>query len=220
MRFNFKSAVWSGIIASLVMSFVMGLFEMNLIKVIGFAAGATGMSAYLTGGVIYFLVGIFYAFIYALIFEPILRKLPRFLAGALYGLVPFAIFMVLTTSSSKFATMTYIPLGAAVPCGPCGGLLNDNPPAEPPSCAPCNPCNPCTPQPVSTAYRISSKSLVAAAVPCAPGGGLLQDNPAAIPNPAAVAKSQAGHGWLILLINYVVYGIVLGLVYRPKQRSL
>jgi hypothetical protein len=205
MRFNFKSAVWGGIVSTLVMSFVMGLFGMNLIKVFGFAAGTTGTLAYFIGGIIHFLVGIFYALIYALIFEPLLKKLPRFLAGALFGLVPFIVFMLLATSS-------LMSLGAAVPCSPCGGLLEDNPPV----CAPCNPCTPCNPEPVSSAHRTSSKSLVAAAVPCAPGGGLLENNPPAIAKPET--PPQAGQGWLMVLINYVVYGIVLGLVYRPKIR--
>lgn len=215
MRFNFKSAVWAGIVATFVMVIIMGLMGLNPLKKLGLGLGIEGTLRYVVGGVIYFVIGIIYAVIYALIFEPLFKKMPRIVSGAIYGLFPFIVTMVLGISAPKVGAM---PLGVAVPCGPCGGLAPDNPPAQTNPCnpcAPCNGCNPCTASIIQVAHR-----PLGVAVPCGPCGGLKQTNPPSqmpTTNPAAQPKPQAGQGWLWCLLNNIIYGAVLGLVYRPKH---
>lgn len=92
-RFNFGSAVWASIVATVVMTIVMWFFGTDLMNMLGMTAGKTGTMAYIFGGVIHFGVGIIFGLVYALIFEPILRGLPGFLAGALYSLLPFFVAM-------------------------------------------------------------------------------------------------------------------------------
>ncbi len=90
-RFSFISAVWASIVATAAMTAAMWFFGIDHTIMLGKIAGKTGTSAYITGGAIHLGVGIIYGLLYALIFEPIFRRLPGFFAGALYSLLPFVI---------------------------------------------------------------------------------------------------------------------------------
>ncbi len=76
------------------MTIVMFFFGVDFTKQLGSLLGMEDSSAYFIGGSIHLLVGIIYGFLYGLIFEPLLHKLPGFLSGALYSLLPFVISMV------------------------------------------------------------------------------------------------------------------------------
>lgn len=68
------SAVYAGIMATIVMSVVMLIFGINIVKMEGLMLvdeGASNMQIYLAGGIMHFIVGIIFALIYALIFAPI-----------------------------------------------------------------------------------------------------------------------------------------------------
>ncbi|MCB1109135.1 MAG: hypothetical protein KDK44_05700, partial [Chlamydiia bacterium] len=93
-RFNFKSAIIAGFIATVVMTIFMAFFDMNIVKVLGMAMGKTGVMAYIFGGVIHLIVGLIYGLIYGLIIQPIFSKLPGFLSGSIYGVIIFIIALI------------------------------------------------------------------------------------------------------------------------------
>ena len=86
-----RSAVRAGVAGVVVMTIVMLFFGVNIVAGLGAAAGAEGVGRYFLGGLIQLVLGVVYAFIYALFVEKWLRGLPRALSGALYSLFPFVI---------------------------------------------------------------------------------------------------------------------------------
>jgi hypothetical protein len=90
-RFSFGSAIVASILATIVMTAFMMYFGMNTMQNLGGLAGMTGSMAYVVGGFIHFLVGIIYGLIYALFFKPWMQKIPGFLSGSLYSLLPFVL---------------------------------------------------------------------------------------------------------------------------------
>lgn len=88
------SAIVAGFIATVVMTIWMAFFGMNIMKLLGLTAGMEGGSVYLVGGLIHLIIGLFWGLVYALIFEPLLQKLPGFLSGALFSLIPFVLAMI------------------------------------------------------------------------------------------------------------------------------
>ena len=90
-RFSFGSAIVASILATIVMTAFMMYFGMNTMQNLGSLAGMTGSMAYVVGGFIHFLVGIIYGLIYALFFKPWMQKIPGFLSGSLYSLLPFVL---------------------------------------------------------------------------------------------------------------------------------
>jgi hypothetical protein len=90
-RFSFGSAIVASILATIVMTAFMMYFGMNTMQNLGSLAGMTGSMGYVVGGFIHFLVGIIYGLIYALFFKPWMQKIPGFLSGSLYSLLPFVL---------------------------------------------------------------------------------------------------------------------------------
>lgn len=97
-RFHFWSAIFAGFVATVVMTIVMYFFGFDIMKMLGMIAGMQGTMIYIVGGLIHLIVGLVYAVIYALIFEPLFKGLPKFLSGAIYGLLPFILAMTLMGS--------------------------------------------------------------------------------------------------------------------------
>ncbi len=216
-RFNFKSVIGASIIAAIVMTVFMWIFGMNIMKMLGMVAGYTGSMMYVIGGAIHLIVGIFWGFVYALFFEPWLKKLPGFLSGALFSLVPFIAAMLFMgtfvgTVQRVFNANHPSANGMSYPCMPC---------------APCMPCRPCQPN----------------GVPCAPCNPYGYSNTAHVDGtqyPDACAQSGCGplwnagkkgggcgpHGakggmsmWLWGLFSHLVFGIVLGWTYKPRSEA-
>lgn len=106
-RFNFGSAILAGILATVIMTLVMWFFGMNSMRVLGQAAGMYGISVYLVGGLIHFGVGIIYALLYAWVFEPLFKGLPKYLAGGIYSLLPFVISILFASSAINLIKETF-----------------------------------------------------------------------------------------------------------------
>ncbi|MBI2026666.1 MAG: hypothetical protein HYS98_02505 [Deltaproteobacteria bacterium] len=204
-RFNLQSALIAGVLATVIMTVFMALTGTNIVKMLGMTAGFSGMGVYFVGGMMHFGIGVFYALLYALVFEPLLKKLPNFLAGAVYSLLPFVIALtmmgtVMTMMHTIFGSQHKDMMNACNPCGqmeenpcnPCGGK-EDNP---------CNPCNPCGGE----------------MNPCNPRGGQTGEemNPC---NPCNPCGAGQGSAWLWSLLNHLVYGLSLGFFYRARKEQ-
>lgn len=194
-RVNLKSAILASIVGTIAMTVVMAIFGINIMKALGMTAGMQGGMVYFIGGLIHLSVGIFYGIIYAWIFQPLLKKLPSYLSGAVYSILPFIIAMLfmspfLNAIQTVFrADRPATTMCGANPCNPC------MPKAKPSN--PCAPCNPCMPKAKKMSYN-----------PCKPCKG---SNPC---NPCSAGDNR--FGWIFSLISHLVYGIALGWIYRPK----
>lgn len=100
-RFNFKSAIFAGFMATVVMTIFMAFFGMDITKMLGMALGKTGITAYIYGGVVHLIIGLIYAFIFALIFQPIFNRFPGFLSGTLYGVLVGFVALIFTPTFMK-----------------------------------------------------------------------------------------------------------------------
>lgn len=89
ISFSFGSAVYAGIIATIVMTVVMALFGTNIITMLGtilLNKQAPIYMIYLAGSIMHFAVGIIYAILYALIIAP-LKSLSNVLKAILYSII-------------------------------------------------------------------------------------------------------------------------------------
>lgn len=271
-RFNFKSAIFAGFIATVVMTIWMFFFHTDLMRSLGLAAGMQGSMVYAIGGLIHLGVGLFWGIIYAWLFEPRMRKLPGFLSGALFSLVPFIIALFFIGSFFNLIRMVFgneqreanmgmvnsyyvqeIAGGCATcpkaqpkakkeapkvrtqrtngsscypcymdgECAPCGACMPCSPDA---TCTPCSPetmCEPCYPDDTCTPCAPSTMSSPSQNRGPAKGYGS-----GAMPNlynkSSCVGKMCGKFGlplWLWSLINHLVYGVTLGLIYRPHRQK-
>lgn len=175
-RFNFGSAIFAGIFATIIMTIVMGFFGLNIIKVFGLTVGMYGMSIYLVGAIIQLMIGIVYAIIYASIVEPLFQKMPKYVSGTLYSLFPFIIAIFFsTTLMHTLACVFKAPACQNVQMqkahmnhGGCQGKCQGSEPG-------------------------SSRAL---------------DQPSSSSNLPM---------WLMSLVDHAVYGLFLGIIYKPKN---
>lgn len=198
---NVGSAILAGLVGTLAMTALMyaaplmGLPPMDLLQALG-GLFPLGISPYVVGGLMHLGVGVTLALLYALVFDRILPG-PRWGRGALFSLLPW--FFAITLMGPAMAWVQ-----AAV-----------NPPAEAQSvvnpCAPPKPANPCAVRPATQPANpcaIQPK----AANPCgaiAPRAA----NPCAAIAPGAQAPSPQLL-WMMSLMAHLVYGGVMGGVYR------
>lgn len=213
-RFNFGSILLASIIATIAMTIVMAIFGINLMKILGFAAGMSGGAAYLFGGVLHFAIGIFYGIIYALFFEPWMKKMPGFLSGALYSLLPFIIALIFIGPTLKLISFVF----DGTSCAPCQAAS---------SCAAysCYPCEPDAAGNSGCSKWRDCEPYVAAHAPmydrtpdhdCMPRHKCMPDQSHMTGMQSAPCGSGSSMGWFLNLINHLVYGAILGLVYRPR----
>ncbi len=165
-RFNFGSAIFAGIVATIAMTIVMYFLGTNIMLAIGSIAGFEGGGAYVIGGIVHFIIGIFWACVYGFIFEPMMKRLPGFLSGGIFSILPFVLSLFLMgvfimTIKGIFTTDRDLDKQNAQDSSYSYGGSE------------CDPYSQCTP-------------------------------------------AQDGGGWFISLVNHLAYGVVLGLVYRPK----
>ncbi|MCB1117078.1 MAG: hypothetical protein KDK50_00700 [Chlamydiia bacterium] len=241
-RFNFKSAIVAGFVATVVMTIFMAFFDMNITKLLGMAMGKTGSMAYIIGGLIHLGVGLFYGLIFALIVQPILNKLPGFLSGSLYGIAIGVIALIFTPmfmgKLHKWGGQCH-PMGTAKVYAQYGYQ----------GCYPQDPEHPCYPQHPNgdqdqqqkqypfdhdedeTEDDEESDNDQAPNQPNPPqypeqddygSSPYYKQNAYSPPhehqmNPCAPAKKASLPAWLWVLINHVVYGFVLGVFYRPHR---
>lgn len=251
-RFNFKSAIFAGFIATVVMTVWMFVFKMDLMKTLGVAAGMKGNMVYIVGGIIHLCVGLFWGIIYAWLFEPWMKGLPGFLSGAFFSLVPFVIALFFIGSFFNLVRMAFGNEQKDMSMGMIGSFYEQQvaggcatcPKAQPKesaknkknapkvrgqktsgsSCYPCymdDGCGPCAPDDMCA--------------PCAPDANMSPDQnqqgtqgygAGPMPNLKSKTYCPGKKGgmfglalWLWSLINHLVYGITLGIVYRPHKQA-
>ena len=188
---DWAKAITAGAVATVAITIVGMFMKMDMMKMLG--AGMVGEDGgamvYVIGGIMHFMIGLFYGVVFAVLSPKV--PLPPVVSGLIFGavLAPIAMF----TSPVMSGMMPY---GSADnPCGgnPCGGSnpcgqTEDNPCGQTED----NPCgqtedNPCG----QTADNPCNPCN-----PCGGGGGM---------NP-----------WVGSFINHLVFGLVLGLMYKPK----
>lgn len=214
-RVDWGRAIVAGLLATVIMTVTMALFGMNIMKSLGtmLLRGSTStMMQYLVGGLMHFMMGIVYALIYAALVAPRLPWHPV-AKGALYGAVLTVIALVMMPVMASALGGR----GAANPCNPCGGATAAKNPCNPrnPTAAknPRNPCKPDTKAAADTAKNpcnpcgAEAKAAASPANPCDPRGGAA--NPC---NPCGGGGSTVASA-LISLVNHLVYGIALALLY-------
>lgn len=201
-------AVIAGLIATVAITITMALFGQNILKMLGsmiMPMGSTG-AQYLVGGVMHLAVGLFYGVLYAWLLGPIIAR-GAAVKGLVYGIALTGIALAAMPAMSAMmgggdAANPCNPCGKAAtanPCNPCGGDAHAANPCNPcdgdaHAANPCNPCNPC------------GDGDHAAGGPC---------NPCSTGGPCNPCGGGGGSPWsgLISLLNHVVYGLVLALVY-------
>jgi len=208
-RFNFKSALLASIVATIVMTVWMIIFGMDVMRLIGQVAGMSGAMVYILGGLIHLGVGIFWGLIYAWLFEPWMKKLPGFLSGAIFSLLPFilgifflgtflhvvhdifAVKQVVSESTHEVAMNEEVNEAEMMTVGcPC---------PKPPKPCPGPDCP--KDRAIGGGYGAPADSR-----------GVQMPERSSAPAP-----SQGMPMWLWSLINHLIYGVVLGLIYRPRK---
>ena len=193
-RFNLGSAVLAGVVGTIVITIALFATGTNIVAMLGgMLTGGSGPAALVVGTVVHFTIGIVFALIFALVIEPLMQG-PKLLEGLGLGFVAFALAMVA------------MPLMAAVMAPSGGQAASGNP------CAvAANPCagsgNPCAANPCAA----KTNPCAAAANPCAP-----QANPCA---GGSTAGAPAPTAPLVSLVNHLIFGAVVGLVYRPRTAA-
>jgi hypothetical protein len=214
----------AGIVATLIMTLVMyglplvGLPAMDIMAALG-AVFPLQVSPYLMGAIAHFANGIVLAVIYALFFHSWLPG-PSWLRGAIYSLLPwiFAVTLLgpsLQTARQLFATEAPRAANPCAPVNPCAAPVPANPCAPQPAnpCAsqaanPCAPVNPCAPRLANPCAPPANPCAAQPANPCGPA-------PA---NPCAPQAAAAGGipPQVLSLIVHLIYGAVVGALYRSK----
>ncbi len=222
-KLNFGSALIAGAVATGAMTLLMytapllGLPRMDILRALGSLVPWQG-SPYIPGIILHFGIGSALAVLYALFFTHLLPG-PRWVRGALYSLLPWllAIFamgplmaLVQSWTTPALAGQAMNPCAVVNPCG--AGAYPVNPCAVRPGVVqPCNPARPQTPNPCAP--------LAPHANPCA------ATVPQALnPCSAAAGPGQATPSPLLLrlmsLLSHLVYGALLGLLYRPRAATV
>lgn len=89
VSFSFGSAIYAGIVATIIMTVVMALFGVNSITMLGtllVGKNASYSTIYLAGSLVHFGVGVFYAIVYALLLAPV-KSLSNILKAILYSIL-------------------------------------------------------------------------------------------------------------------------------------
>ena len=213
---DFVSALKAGLVGAAAMTIVMyglpviGIPRMDIMAALG-SVFPHKISPYILGALIHFGIGIVLGLIYAAFFHAWLPG-PNWLRGALFSLLPWLFAITLLGPSLQLAGRTFGATStAANPCAianPCA-LKSSNPcaaPANPCAAKSANPCalvNPCaakTPAANPCALKASNPCATTAANPCAPAAA-----------PKGDIAQQA-----LSLVAHLIYGVVLGGLYRPR----
>jgi len=204
-----SSAVKAGIVGTIVMTIMMyslpiiGLPPMDILAALG-SVFPVSVSPYVPGALVHFGIGIALAFIYAAAFHSLIPG-PTWLRGALFSLIPWIFAITLLGPSLQLASRIFgtASSAAANPCGaanPCAAKAK-NPCVTANPCAAKTPANPCAAQaPNPCAAKPSN--------PCSGGAA----------NPCGAGASSSGSipPQLLSLMAHLVYGGMIGFLYRPR----
>ncbi len=219
-RLNFWSAIMAGIAATGTMTLLMyaaplmGLPSMDIMYALG-GLFPWQISPYIPGAIVHGGIGSALALLYALIFARMLPG-PRWIRGALYSLLPWLLAVYAMGPMMALAQSWTTPAVAAQvmnPCGvvnPCGaGTRPTNPCAVRPAAL--NPCSPVRPQVANPCTPQTSQAMN----PCAP-----QKAQAVNPCGATTAPGHSASSLVVTrltsLMAHLLFGVILGLLYRPK----
>ena len=199
-KVNFTSALKAGIVGSVIMTVIMyslplvGLPRMDIMAALG-SVFPFKISPYVPGFLVHFGIGIALALCYAAFFFSWLPG-PNWLKGAVFSLLPWLFAITLLGPSLQLAAQIF---GAASsgPANPCA-LAN---PCAPKAANPCAPANPCaTKSPANPCDQQAANPCAAAANPCASGAASKENIPPQI----------------LSLMVHLIYGGVIGVIYRPR----
>jgi hypothetical protein len=220
-KLNFRLALSAGTIATGAMTLLMytaplmGLPKMDIMLALG-SLFPWKISPYIPGVILHFGIGIVLALLYALFFANLLPG-PRWVRGALYAFLPWllAIFamgpMMAMVQSWTTPAMTDQAMNPCAVVNPCAGITR---PANPCAALPvsANPGNPVQPQAVNPCAAQTTQAANPCSVvtpqalnPCGAVAGSVQT----APNPVIIR--------LMSLVAHLLYGTILGLLYRPRQ---
>ncbi len=193
---NFRTAVLAGFLATLVMTVVMysmpvfGLPAMDIMAALG-GVFPWNISPYVMGAIVHFGLGVSLAFIYALLFHWLWG--PGWFRGAIFSLAPWVFAITLLGPSLNVA----------------GEFLKGK---DAIAANPCSVSNPC-------AVRPTNPCMVKQANPCSINPCGVSANPCAAVNPCGGGSASAGgpSPQAMSLFAHLLYGLVLGVVYRPTR---
>jgi len=145
------------------------------------------ISPYVVGSLVHIGIGVSLALGYALLFDPWLPG-PGWLRGALFSFIPWLFAITLLSPSLQIASDLFKGKEAV-------------------AANPCSVSNPC-------AARPANPCAASASNPCA-----VKANPCAVANPcgAGGASSSGPSPQAMSLVVHLLYGAVLGVVYRPSS---
>jgi hypothetical protein len=248
-RVDWARALLAGLVATVIITISMGLFGMNIMKSLGsmmLGPASSVSTQYVVGGLIHLMVGVGYGLVYAAVLAPV-RRWPAILKGVVFGLAITAIALAAmpvmgAMMSRGGAANPCNPCGGqasasqANPCNPCAAKS-----ASAPQTNPCNPCaaknanqtsapqtNPCNPCAVKNANQTSGESKPPNPCnPCTPkntskaSAGANPCNVAGAGNPCNPCGGGGANPYsgLVSLINHVIFGLVLALVYGRGATS-
>ena len=191
---KFRRALLAGFLGTAAMTLLMygwpliGFPRVDIMVALG-GAFPLDLSPYVVGAVIHLGIGIAFALIYAFLFDPWLPG-PSWLRGGLFSFIPWILAITLLSAILQMASEFFVG-GKAVAANPCAVR-----PVNPCAAVQTNPCsvgagNPCA----------SARNPCAAANPC--GGG-------------ANASSGGVSPQAMSLMAHLLYGVVLGVAYKPS----
>lgn len=198
---KFGKAVLAGFLGTVAMTLLMygwplvGLPSMDIMAALG-GVFPFNLSPYIIGSVIHLGIGISLAVIYVLFFDPWFPG-PGLLRGALFSFIPWLFAITLLGPSLQIASDLFKGKEAA-------------------AANPCSISNPCTVRPANPCAVNRSKlnpCALSAGNPCAAKG-----NPCAAANPCggSSASSTGPSPQVMSLVVHLLYGVVLGVAYRPS----
>ncbi len=196
------TAIWTGFIATLIMTVVMyalplvGMPAMDVMATLG-AVFPYNLSPYILGASAHFAIGIILAVIYAAFFYFLLPG-PRLIRGMLFSFLPWLFAITLMAPTLKVATEILRGSPASGRPNPCAPVNPCAPAAAQPTANPCGaPVQPCAP--TSQPRTPTSQPPAPVVQPCVPTG----------PTPGGIPPQ------VLSLIVHLIYGVVLGVRYRP-----
>jgi len=198
---KFGKTILAGFLGTIAMTIVMygwplvGLPSMDIMAALG-GVFPFNLSPYVMGSVIHFGMGMSLALIYAAFFDRWLPG-PGWLRGALFSFVPWLFAITLLSPSLQMASDLFKGKEAV-------------------AANPCSISNPCTVRPANPCAVNPSKLN-----PCAPSAGnpcAVKANPCAVANPCGggSASSTGPSPEAMSLVVHLLYGVVLGVAYRPS----
>lgn len=198
--FRFGRAILAGFLATVAMTILMygwplvGLPRMDVMAALG-GVFPFGISPYIVGSLIHVGIGISLAVVFALFFDSWLPG-PGWLRGALFSLAPWLFAITLLGPSLLIASE----------------FFNGKPAIAANPCSVANPCAVRRANPCSVNQSKSNPCAAVASNPCA-----VKANPCAVANPCGGGNtsSRGPSPEVMSLMAHLLYGVVLGVAYRP-----